>query len=92
MRRYSWLLVLLAACSGDPEPAEVMDAVGANGFNLSRREVTAEIVEQCHATGRPVAVYTVNRKRTMRGLIELGVNALFTDHPDRLLDVLGEER
>ena len=72
-------------------PLEVMAAVDANGFNLSRREVTAEIVEQCHGAGRPVAVYTVNKERTMRRLIDLGVDALFTDHPDRMLALLGTE-
>ena len=71
-------------------PLEVMDAVDANGFNLSRREVTAEIVEQCHGTGRPVAVYTVNKERVMRRMIDLGVDALFTDYPDRMLALLQE--
>ena len=71
-------------------PLEVMNAVDANGFNLSRREVTAEIVEQCHGTGRPVAVYTVNKERVMCRMIDLGVDALFTDHPDRMLALLQE--
>lgn len=71
-------------------PLEVMDAVQSNGFNLSRKEVNREIVEECHRHGRPVAVYTVNRKKGMRKLIALGVDAMFTDHPDRLLEVLDE--
>ena len=67
---------------------EVMDAVGAQGFNLSRRQVDAEIVALCHRHGRPVAVYTVNKPRTLRRLVALGVDAFFTDHPDRLMALL----
>ena len=37
---------------------------------------------------RPVAVYTVNEINEMERLIGLGVNAIFTDWPDRLLRVL----
>jgi glycerophosphoryl diester phosphodiesterase len=73
-------------------PLTVMEAVGSNGFNLSRQEVNREIVETCHGAGRPVAVYTVNEVEEMRRLIDLGVNAFFTDFPDRLLELLAEER
>ncbi len=71
-------------------PVEVMDAVGSNGFNLSSKGITAEIVGLCHDAGRPVAVYTVNEKAEMKRQIALGVNALFTDRPDRMLEVLAE--
>ena len=73
----------------ESSPAEVMESVGSQAFNLSRNEVSREVVEACHALGRPVAVYTVNEESEMRRLVELGVDALFTDHPDRLLHLLG---
>lgn len=76
---------------GGQTPIEVMEAVGADGFNLSKRRVDAEIIALCHRHNRPVAVYTVNKPRTMRRLIDLGVDAFFTDHPDRLMALLGEE-
>ncbi len=68
-------------------PREVMDEVGSRGFNLSHKIVNASIVEECHAVGRPVAVYTVNEVEKMKELLELGVDALFTDYPDRLLEL-----
>ncbi len=71
-------------------PVEVMDAVGSNGFNLSQRRVNRKIVRACHEAGRPVAVYTVNKKAKMRCLIAIGVDALFTDRPDLMLQVLAE--
>lgn len=66
-------------------PGEVMDRVGSQGFNLSKRQVHPSIVEACHALGRPVAVYTVDDPDEMKRLIALGVDAIFTNRPDRLL-------
>jgi glycerophosphoryl diester phosphodiesterase len=71
-------------------PREVMDEVGSRGFSLSHEIINASIVEECHRLGRPVAVYTVNEVEKMKELIELGVDALFTDHPDRLLQLVGK--
>ncbi len=72
----------------DLSPEEVMEEVGSNGFNLSRRQVDDDIVAACHRLGRPVAVYTVNEINEMETMLELGVDAIFTDRPDRLLEVL----
>jgi glycerophosphoryl diester phosphodiesterase len=72
----------------DWSPEEVMDAVSSNGFNLSQKQVDADTVEACHRLDRPVAVYTVNELSDMKAMIALGVDAIFTDHPDRLLSML----
>lgn len=69
-------------------PLEVMDEVGSVSFNLGREQVTAETVEACHAHGRSVLVYTVNEVADMERAILLGVDGLFTDRPDRLLELL----
>lgn len=71
-------------------PLEVMAAVGSNGFNISHRLITRKMVEACHRHDRPVAIYTVNNEKKMRRMIEMGVDALFTDYPDRLQKVLEE--
>lgn len=76
----------------DLSPQEVMSAVDSNGFNLSRRQVDETIVAECHRLGRPVAVYTVNEVDDMETLIELGVDAIFTDRPDRLREVLARRK
>ena len=39
--------------------------------------------------GYPVNVWTVNEEEEMKRLIALGVNMIITDHPDRLLALLG---
>ncbi len=53
-----------------------------------RRFVTATMVADAHAAGMRVIPYTVDDPATMRGLVELGVDGLITNYPDRLLNVL----
>jgi glycerophosphoryl diester phosphodiesterase len=72
----------------DMGPLEVVAEVGSQGLNLSRKRVTSEIVDRCHSNGIPLGVYTVNRRRQMRRQIQLGVHAMFTDRPDRLITIL----
>jgi glycerophosphoryl diester phosphodiesterase len=71
-------------------PLEVMTAVGSQGFNLSARRLSRQIVRACHRHGRPVAVYTVDDPAKMRRLIDKGVDAIFTNRPDLMLRVLAE--
>lgn len=70
-------------------PREILDEVGSRGLSMSQRQVSEQIVEACHGLGRPVAVYTVNEENDLIRILELGVDAIFTDRPDRLLDLLG---
>ncbi len=66
-------------------PVEIMEEVGSVAFNLDHDEVTADIVAESHARGRPVAVYTVDERSRMRSLIASGIDALFTDRPDVMI-------
>ncbi len=70
------------------DPLEVIQEVGSRGFNISGKRLTPEMLERCHRHEIPVAVYTVNDPTTMRSLMELGVDAVFTDHPDLMLEVV----
>jgi len=73
-------------------PSELIAAVGSRGLNLDRKRVDPELVESCLDSGIPLGVYTVDRRRDMKRFVEMGVHAIFTNHPDRLLDVLRELR
>jgi glycerophosphoryl diester phosphodiesterase len=73
------------------DPLEIMLEVGSRGFNISSKRVTPEMIERCHRHGIPVAVYTVNEPSDMRRMIEMGVDAVFTDHPNLMLEVVAEE-
>jgi glycerophosphoryl diester phosphodiesterase len=78
--------------SGPPaEMGTLIDAaleVGATAFSPERTLVTRRLVDDAHARGLPVIVWTVNDPAEMATLVELGVDAIVSDHPDRLHTVL----
>ncbi len=74
----------------DRDPLEIIQEVGSRGLNVSGGRVTPEMVDRCHSHQIPVAVYTINDALEMRRMMELGVDAVFSDHPDRMLEVTAE--
>lgn len=50
--------------------------------------LTREFVEAAHARNLHVHAWTVNTAEDMRRLLDLGVDGIMTDHPDRLLEIL----
>jgi glycerophosphoryl diester phosphodiesterase len=58
--------------------------------NLGRLEiVTPHFVEKSHQHRVEVHVWTINEREKMQRLIDLGVDGIMTDYPDRLLKLLG---
>lgn len=58
--------------------------------NLGALEVVSkEFVENAHRRNLKVHVWTVNETTDMQRLIEMGVDGIMTDYPDRLLNLLG---
>ncbi len=53
-------------------------------INLNRKIITPERVRSIKEKGFLVFAYTVNRQRQAKKLIDLGVDALFSDYPDLL--------
>jgi len=47
------------------------------------------LVDAAHKRGLQVHAWTINDEADMRRLIDLGVDGIITDYPDRLLQVLG---
>ena len=45
-------------------------------------------VEEAHDLGLVVTVWTVNEKVRMEALVDMGVDGIITDYPDRLRRVL----
>lgn len=62
---------------------------GATMISPKRVMVTPELVAAAHARGLRVVVWTVNDPAEMARHIAFGVDAIVTDHPDRLRAVLG---
>lgn len=63
------------------EKAKQLDAWSVN---FSLKSVTHSLVEDAHASGFKVLVYTVNKPADIDRLLGLGVDGLFSDYPDRL--------
>lgn len=62
-------------------------AIGDPGY---QPYVTRTMVRQAHLAGLKVIPWTVDDPDTMRYLIDLGVDGLITNYPDRLRSVLAE--
>ena len=65
-------------------------ALGARTLNLAEEAVDAAVVDAVHAQGLQVWVYTVNDPGEATRLAALGVDALFSDEPQRLLPLTTE--
>jgi glycerophosphoryl diester phosphodiesterase len=63
----------------------------AVGIGPSMDDVDRGLVESAHARCLAVHPYTLAEKPDMRGLVDLGVDGMFADFPNRLEEVLGEE-
>jgi glycerophosphoryl diester phosphodiesterase len=63
--------------------AEWLNLVKASGAKLAvwNREVSREAVQQAHARGLKVWVYTINDAELATQLLDLGVEGLITDNP-----------
>jgi glycerophosphoryl diester phosphodiesterase len=47
-------------------------------------KVTLATVEQCHKMGMKIIPWTVNDTEQMKKLVQLGVDGIITDYPDRI--------
>ena len=73
----------------DPErPLERARAVGAEAINPWRGLLQPELIEAAHAEGLAVYVFTADKEQEMRSLLDLGVDGIFTNFPDRLRALL----
>lgn len=62
-----------------------------SSINISRRAITKKSLASMHETGLPVLIYTVNGIKSALDFIEMGVEGIFTDRPDRILEALHQK-
>jgi glycerophosphoryl diester phosphodiesterase len=82
-----WLAGLDLAAHGGSVPRLASQA-GCAVWSPFWRNVTAENVKEAQALGLKVVPWTVNNSSEMTHLIDIGVDGLITDYPDRALPVL----
>jgi glycerophosphoryl diester phosphodiesterase len=71
---------------------ERAEAVGAEAINPHFVLVNQDLVDEAHARGLSVYVYTVDDESQMRRLLEVGVDGIFSNRPDVLRAVVDSMR
>jgi glycerophosphoryl diester phosphodiesterase len=84
-----WLLGLDSSTFGGSTP-RLVAAAGAQVWSPNFRDVTRERVREAKALGLKVLPWTVNERADMLQLLDLKVDGLITDYPDRLRAVMAE--
>jgi glycerophosphoryl diester phosphodiesterase len=85
------VLAFLALKVEPPEKASrvpLPQALQVPEYAGGRQVVTREFVEAAHQRHLEVHVWTINDEAAMRRMIELGVDGIITDYPDRLMALL----
>ena len=70
--------------------SDVIQETGADYFMPASAAVSAPLVSAAHAQGLKMGVWTVNTAGEMQRMAEWGVDAITTDKPDELKQVLGK--
>lgn len=80
-------LSLLVGFQGVSAPEAALDRLGfvPEVYSPDHRPLTADLVSRIQALGMEVLPWTVNDPARMKELLEMGVEGLITDYPDRAL-------
>jgi glycerophosphoryl diester phosphodiesterase len=71
-----------------PSVPALVAAAGCNVWSAFYRNLTPAFVADAHARGVSVLAWTVDDPADMRRLIDIGVDGIITDYPDRLRQVM----
>ena len=67
--------------------AEYVERLGAYSANIALEAVSPKFVEDAHARGLKVFVWTVNDLEDMKLMESIGVDGIITDFPERARDL-----
>jgi glycerophosphoryl diester phosphodiesterase len=81
-------ILYYAELYGDKHPVDIVRELRADAFNCSWKEIRQDWLDSLHSQNIPVNIYTVNSDTLMHQLLDRGVDGIFTDYPDVLLQVL----
>ena len=72
----------------DGDLPRMIKTAGGDIWSPFHGDIDADKVARAKSLGLQVIVWTVNEKPRMRELIEMGVDGIISDYPDRLVEVL----
>lgn len=84
-----WHAGLTRSDHGDSLP-RLVKAAGCGTWSMFWRNLTPALAAEAKALGLQLLPWTVNEPAAMARLIDLGVDGIITDYPDRLRAVLAE--
>ncbi|MFN3564428.1 MAG: glycerophosphodiester phosphodiesterase [Burkholderiaceae bacterium] len=84
-----WHAGLKRADHGDSLP-RLVKAAGCGTWSMFWRNLTPALAAEAKALGLKLLPWTVNEPAAMARLIDLGVDGIITDYPDRLRAVMAE--
>ena len=67
------------------DPIVTAQRMEAYSIHLSYAQLSEEMISKAHQAGLKVFTYTINKQKHMQKAIELGVDGVFSNYPDRLL-------
>jgi glycerophosphoryl diester phosphodiesterase len=65
---------------------EIARAIGAYSVHLNLEMITPKRVSTLHQAGLKVFVYTVNELSDIQAMRSVGVDGVFSDFPDRVIE------
>jgi glycerophosphoryl diester phosphodiesterase len=86
-----WHAGLALRDHGGSLPA-LVKAAGCGVWSMFWPNLTPKDLADAHALGLKVLPWTVNERGDMRSLIDLGVDGIITDYPDRLRELMAEKK
>ena len=75
---------------GRLNPAELKKKYGVVAFNPHCIDLTQKFVDQAHEAGLLVLPFTINSYQDMEKYYDMGVDGMFTNHPNRLFRFIEE--
>lgn len=70
---------------------KLIKSLGGKIWSPFSRDVDQKTVDEAHALGVQVVVWTVNDESEMKQLIQMGIDGIISDYPDRLREVLADD-
>ena len=70
---------------------QIIHILKPDSIHIGIEFINREIVELIHSKNLKVFVYTVNHPEDVKWMLDLQVDGVFTDYPDRVKQVMGKQ-
>ena len=80
----------LLVCQMEPDPIEAALNAGADELGILHKLATPELVESARKYGMAFSVWTPDEPADFQHMIDLGVDCITSNYPDRLLQLLAD--